>query len=115
MSISGLQQIKLEVDRKLEKSIMPVISFKLRGENMIGRSWKILNILFLLIFLLLSTCIGLLHTENPLGYDPLCPACRFQHSTLATAQIDVVQLPTAVVLETVQTPLSRSLQPAPHR
>jgi hypothetical protein len=83
---------------------MPVISFKLRGETMVGRSWKILNILFLLIFLLLSTCISLFHTENPLGYDPLCPACRFQHSTLATAQIDVVQLPTAVVLETVQTP-----------
>jgi hypothetical protein len=71
---------------------------------MVGRSWKILNIFFLLIFLLLSSCISLFHTEKPLGYDPLCPACRFQHSTLATAQIDFVQLPTAVVLETVQAP-----------
>jgi hypothetical protein len=68
---------------------------------MVRRSWKILNIVFLLTFLLLSTCISLFHTEAPLGHDPLCPACKFQHSTLATVQIYFVQLPAPVVLETL--------------
>jgi hypothetical protein len=71
-------------------------------ENMAGKSWKILNVFFLLVFLFISTCICLFHTEAPLGNDPYCPACKFKNSAIATAQIDIYQLPILEIIETLQ-------------
>lgn len=82
--------------------IVVSIEVEFLGGHMVGRGWKILNVLFLLTFLFLSTGICLFHTEPPLGKDPFCPACKFQNSVLATAQIDFFQLPILVVFEPIR-------------
>ena len=71
---------------------------------MAGRNWKICNILFLFLYLLLSSTICLFHTDSPLGNDPLCPACNFQNSALAITQTDLFQLPVLSVFEILQLP-----------
>jgi hypothetical protein len=81
---------------------MAAISISISGRDMINRSRKILNIFFLIVFLLLSSVICLFHTESPFGYDPLCPACRFQNSAIAVAQFDFFQLPILTILETIE-------------
>jgi hypothetical protein len=77
---------------------------------MIGRTRKVLNIAFLLMFLLVSSGICFFHTEKPGGHDPFCPACKFQNSTVATAHFELFQLPVMTVSETI-----RPLRPLVYR
>jgi hypothetical protein len=69
---------------------------------MIGRMRKVLNIAFLLTFLLVSSGICFFHTEKPGGHDPFCPACKFQNSAVATAHFEFFQLPILTVSETIR-------------
>jgi len=60
------------------------------------------NIAFLFIFLGLILSINFVHTEDTLQRSDSCPACQFQNSTLATAQIDFFCLPQLSVLEIIK-------------
>lgn len=63
---------------------------------------KYFNIAFLLIFLGLTLSINYIHTEDTLQRSDSCPACHFQNSTMATAQIDFFHLPQLSVLEIIK-------------
>jgi hypothetical protein len=69
---------------------------------MIKRHKKLLNVLFLVLFLLITASINLFHTEKSPWEDPRCPACAFQHSSVATAEFDFFLLPTFSLLEIVK-------------
>lgn len=64
---------------------------------------KLFNILFLAVFLFLSLFINFFHIEDCLQSRDTCPACRFQNSTLATAQIPFFHLPQLTLLDILQT------------
>jgi hypothetical protein len=63
---------------------------------------KHFNIAFLSIFLGLTLSINYLHTGDTLQRSDSCPACQFQDSTLATAQIHFFHLPQLSVLEIIK-------------
>ncbi len=69
---------------------------------MTRRYRKNFNIAFLFIFLGLILSINYIHTEDTLQRSNSCPACQFQNSTLATAQIDFFHLPQLSVLEIIK-------------
>ncbi len=46
------------------------------------------NLGFLFVFIFIALFANFLHTEKTLKQDDNCPACQFQHSSLATAQIN---------------------------
>ena len=73
-----------------------------RGRPMIDRHKKLLNIIFLLLFVVVAVSINLFHTENGAGQDPLCPACTFLHSTVATVQLVFHLQLTFVLIEIVK-------------
>jgi len=60
------------------------------------------NLVFLFIFLGLILSINYFHIEDTLQKSDSCPACQFQNSTLATAQIDFFHLPQLSVLEIIK-------------
>jgi hypothetical protein len=60
---------------------------------MAGRGAKLLNVLFLLVLLIVAAGINFFHTDSSTGMDPRCPACHFQNSAIATAEIDSFELP----------------------
>lgn len=68
---------------------------------MTRRYRKDFNIAFLFIFLGLILSINFIHTEDTLQRSNSCPACQFQSSTLATAQINFFHLPQLSVLEVI--------------
>jgi hypothetical protein len=63
---------------------------------------KYLNIVFLFIFLGLTLSINYTHTEDCLQQSNSCPACHFQNSTFATAQINFFHLPQLSLLEVIK-------------
>jgi hypothetical protein len=69
---------------------------------MTRRYRKHFNIAFLFVFLGLILSINYTHTEDTLQRSDSCPACQFQNSTLATAQIDFFHLPQLAVLEVIK-------------
>jgi len=71
---------------------------------------KLLNLLFLLIFLFATLFINFFHTDKTVLSKDDCPACNFLHSTLATSQINFFQLPQLYLLETLKTFYSFSYQ-----
>ena len=71
---------------------------------------KLLNLLFLLIFLFATLFINFFHTDKTVLSKDDCTACNFLHSTLATSQINFFQLPQLYLLETLKTFYSFSYQ-----
>jgi hypothetical protein len=64
---------------------------------------KLLNLSFLLVFLFTTLFINFFHTDKTVLSKDNCPACNFQHSTLATSQIHFFQLPQLYLLEPLKT------------
>jgi hypothetical protein len=64
---------------------------------------KLLNLVFLLIFLFATLFINFFHTDKTVLSKDDCPACNFLHSTLATSQIHFFQLPQLYLLDTLKT------------
>ncbi len=67
---------------------------------------KLLNLAFLLVLLTVAAGISSFHTEGLAGKDPLCPACHFQSTALATAQIDFFQPPALVLFDILVLPVA---------
>jgi len=59
----------------------------------------LLNLLFLLVFFIISLGINFLHVETTPESQKNCPACHFQNSTLLTARIYFINLPQLIQLE----------------
>ena len=68
---------------------------------MIRKNKKLFNLVFLLAFLVVTVFINVCHTDNPLGRDPLCPACHFHSCSIAIAQIAVFELPRFALVEII--------------
>jgi len=51
------------------------------------------NLVFLLVFLVISATIGLFHTEANLRVDASCPACTFQSCSVAIDATNFYQQP----------------------
>ncbi len=66
---------------------------------MIKRKKKLFNLLFLFLFLAVTLFINFFHTEKTPKDDQYCPACRFQHSSLASNTINFFNLPQLLFLE----------------
>ena len=66
---------------------------------MSGKGKRLLAIVSILIFSTAAVAINLCHTETAGGKDPLCPACSFLNSALATVEVEPIQLPTLFVFE----------------
>jgi hypothetical protein len=71
---------------------------------------KLLNILFLLVFLFATLFINFFHTEKNVMDNDNCPACNFMHSTMATSQINFFHLPQLYFLDILKTFYSFSYQ-----
>jgi len=68
---------------------------------MSGRRRKIVHLAILLAFLFVAGTIDLFHTDGIFGKDPHCPACTFHSSAVAAVSIQIFQLPTLVVIESI--------------
>ncbi len=82
---------------------------------MISGEKKIFSVAFLLAFLFIAGVINYFHTDGIWGMDPCCPACAFQSSTIATAQVVVVDVPQLVAMGfcQIETYRDRESQPLP--
>ncbi|MBM3790891.1 MAG: hypothetical protein FJW35_11165 [Acidobacteria bacterium] len=58
-----------------------------------GRKRKVLNFAFLALLLLVAAFINYFHADGDVAGTPYCPACTFQSSAVAVAQIDRLLLP----------------------
>ena len=77
---------------------------------MSAKKIKLLNLSFLLFFLIITLFINFFHTDKTVLSKDNCPACNFQHSALATSQIHFFQLPQLYLLEPLKTFYSFSYQ-----
>ena len=57
-----------------------------------------LRLSFILAFIVFAVGINYFHTDGILERDPLCPACIFQSSVIEPPHLDILPLPSLVVL-----------------
>jgi len=60
---------------------------------------KLLNLIFLFVFLTITLFINFFHTETIITQDNNCPACNFLKSNLTKGYINFFHLSAPVVLE----------------
>ncbi len=77
---------------------------------MSAKKIKLLNLVFLHIFLFTTLFINFFHTDKTVLSKDDCPACNFLHSTLATSQINFFHLPQLYLLDSLKTFYSFSHQ-----
>ena len=71
---------------------------------------RLLNLLFLCVFLFTTLFINFFHTDKTVLSKDNCPACNFLNSALATSHIHFFKLPQLQLLDILKTFYSFSYQ-----